>query len=159
MRLSCSPASRRQAPANLAVFLPRRHFTGGLILAGPSFSSRLASDVKLTNQYTGYHEVVCTDATVAALEARLADPTTASRPQVRISSTFFYHLSSDYTLSPSQFKRQVEKEDVVQKEVNRLEEGGERWEVERYEEGMKVGTLIQVRFLLSPLSPQNRVPV
>ncbi|GAA5911192.1 hypothetical protein JCM6882_006602 [Rhodosporidiobolus microsporus] len=100
------------------------HFTGGLILAG-------------------YHEVVCTEATVAALQSRLADPVTASRPQIRISSTFFYHLSSDYTLSPQTFYKQVAANEVVQKEAKRLEEAGETWDAGRYEEGMKVGTLVQ----------------
>jgi hypothetical protein len=109
-------------------------------------SSLLLRDEAHLFPFAGYHEVVCTAATVAALEARLSDPKTASRPQVRISSTFFYHLSSDYTLSPRTFRRQVKDEEVVQKEVKRLEERGERWEVEKYEEGMKVGTLIQVRF-------------
>ncbi|GAA5969739.1 hypothetical protein JCM11641_008023 [Rhodosporidiobolus odoratus] len=100
------------------------HFTGGLILAG-------------------YHEVVCTDATVAALSARLADPATSSRPQYRISSTFFYHLSSDYTLSPTTFHEATEQNGIVKREVARLETHGERWDVSKYEEGMKVGTLVQ----------------
>ncbi|BGP14733.1 hypothetical protein JCM10213_004327 [Rhodosporidiobolus nylandii] len=100
------------------------HLTGGLILAG-------------------YHEVVCTEATVAALAARLADAVSASRPQVRISSTFFYHLSSDYTLSPRDFVDRVKGNEVVQQEMGRLGAAGEKWKVEKYEEGMKVGTLVQ----------------
>lgn len=46
----------------------------------------------------GYHEVVVNEKTVQVIEdrkARLPD-----RPLVRISSTFFWHLSSDYDLSP-----------------------------------------------------------
>ncbi len=46
----------------------------------------------------GYHEVVVNDKTVQVIadrRARLPD-----RPLVRISSTFFWHLSSDYDLSP-----------------------------------------------------------
>jgi len=55
------------------------HITGGLIKAG-------------------YHEVVVNDATLATMANRsVAYP---DRPQIRISSTFFYHLSSDYDLSP-----------------------------------------------------------
>ncbi|GAA5828352.1 hypothetical protein JCM11251_006210 [Rhodosporidiobolus azoricus] len=100
------------------------HFTGGLILAG-------------------YHEVVCTEATVAVLQARLANPSTASRPQIRISSTFFYHLSSDYTLSPQQFYKQAAENKLVQEEVKRLQATGEKWDVDQYDEGMKVGTLVQ----------------
>ncbi|GAA6014237.1 hypothetical protein JCM10207_006142 [Rhodosporidiobolus poonsookiae] len=100
------------------------HFTGGLILAG-------------------YHEVVCTPATIATLQARLVEPATASRPQIRISSTFFHHLSSDYTLSPQTFKAQVGDSEVVKREVKRLEQAGGKWDVEQYEEGMKVGTLVQ----------------
>ncbi|KAF8527546.1 Clavaminate synthase-like protein [Hysterangium stoloniferum] len=55
------------------------HITGGLIKAG-------------------YHEVVVNDATLTTMASRnVAYP---DRPQIRISSTFFYHLSSDYDLAP-----------------------------------------------------------
>ncbi|GAA5975687.1 hypothetical protein JCM10908_005243 [Rhodotorula pacifica] len=100
------------------------HYTGGLILAG-------------------YHEVVCTPATVTALERRLADPSTALRPQIRISSTFFHHLSSDESLSPLSFAERVKASEVVQKEAKRLQERGERWDPTGYEEGLKVGELVQ----------------
>ncbi|AEO58567.1 hypothetical protein MYCTH_2315449 [Thermothelomyces thermophilus ATCC 42464] len=55
------------------------HLTGGLIKAG-------------------YHEVVVNERTLQVIEerrARLPD-----RPLIRISSTFFWHLSSDYDLVP-----------------------------------------------------------
>ncbi|KAK4149362.1 hypothetical protein C8A00DRAFT_18933 [Chaetomidium leptoderma] len=55
------------------------HLTGGLVKAG-------------------YHEVVVNDKTVHVIDdrrARLPD-----RPLVRISSTFFWHLSSDHDLAP-----------------------------------------------------------
>ncbi|GAA6013375.1 hypothetical protein JCM8202_003124 [Rhodotorula sphaerocarpa] len=100
------------------------HYTGGLILAG-------------------YHEVVCTSATLAALQSRLASPSTASRPQIRISSTFFHHLSSDEVLSPRAFADRVRGSDVVKREGERLKGRGQEWEVERYEEGMQVGTLVE----------------
>ncbi|GAA5861411.1 hypothetical protein JCM8547_006121 [Rhodosporidiobolus lusitaniae] len=100
------------------------HLTGGLILAG-------------------YHEVICTSATLAALQTRISDPATAHRPQIRISSTFFFHLSSDSSLSPQSFRNKVENVEVVKREVKRLEEKGEKWEVEQYQEGFKVGELIQ----------------
>lgn len=99
--------------------------------------------------FTGYHEVVCTSATVAALRARLADPTTADRPQIRISSTFFHHLSSDETLSPRKFAEQTSDSGVVQVQVQRLQDRGETWDLGVYEEGMKVGTLVQVRFKIA----------
>jgi isopenicillin N synthase-like dioxygenase len=55
------------------------HLTGGLIKAG-------------------FHEVVVSDATVDTIAKRkLSHP---DRPLIRISSTFFWHLSSDYDLSP-----------------------------------------------------------
>ncbi|KAI9060553.1 Clavaminate synthase-like protein [Trametes sanguinea] len=55
------------------------HLSGGLIKAG-------------------YHEVVVNDATLQAIERRkVEDP---DRPLIRISSTFFWHLSSDYDLAP-----------------------------------------------------------
>jgi len=55
------------------------HFTGGLIKAG-------------------YHEVVVNENTLATIEKRrLQNP---DRPLIRISSTFFWHLSSDFDLAP-----------------------------------------------------------
>ncbi|KAJ9119684.1 hypothetical protein QFC22_003394 [Naganishia vaughanmartiniae] len=44
----------------------------------------------------GYHEVVCTEGTLKAMEKFKAE--TPERPLWRISSTFFYHLSPDYEL-------------------------------------------------------------
>ncbi|THH33557.1 hypothetical protein EUX98_g678 [Antrodiella citrinella] len=55
------------------------HITGGLIKAG-------------------YHEVVVNDATLEMVENRKL--TVPERPLIRISSTFFYHLSSDFDLAP-----------------------------------------------------------
>ena len=55
------------------------HLSGGLIKAG-------------------YHEVVVNEKTLEAIERRkLSHP---DRPLIRISSTFFFHLSSDYDLAP-----------------------------------------------------------
>ncbi|KAL2148036.1 hypothetical protein VTI28DRAFT_92 [Corynascus sepedonium] len=55
------------------------HVTGGLVKAG-------------------YHEVVVNERTVQVIEDRRAR--LPHRPLVRISSTFFWHLSSDYDLVP-----------------------------------------------------------
>ncbi|KAF8633015.1 hypothetical protein AX15_001610 [Amanita polypyramis BW_CC] len=55
------------------------HLTGGLIKAG-------------------YHEVVVNERTLAAIENRKVQK--PDRPLIRISSTFFWHLSSDYNLAP-----------------------------------------------------------
>ncbi|KAI0080335.1 Clavaminate synthase-like protein [Panus rudis PR-1116 ss-1] len=55
------------------------HLSGGLIKAG-------------------YHEVVVNDATLEAVERRKRE--NPDRPLIRISSTFFWHLSSDYDLAP-----------------------------------------------------------
>lgn len=57
------------------------HLTGGLIKAG-------------------FHEVVVNDATLNVVERRKKE--FPDRPLVRISSTFFYHLSSDFDLSPNE---------------------------------------------------------
>ncbi|GHJ86658.1 hypothetical protein NliqN6_3060 [Naganishia liquefaciens] len=56
----------------------------------------------------GYHEVVCTEGTLKAMERIRSE--TPERPLIRISSTFFYHLSPDYQLEalPS-LKAQAEK--------------------------------------------------
>ncbi|KAK0198865.1 hypothetical protein F5146DRAFT_1131814 [Armillaria mellea] len=55
------------------------HISGGLIKAG-------------------YHEVVVNDRTLTVIEQRKREQ--PSRPLIRISSTFFWHLSSDYDLEP-----------------------------------------------------------
>ncbi|RDA88877.1 hypothetical protein CP532_5456 [Ophiocordyceps camponoti-leonardi (nom. inval.)] len=55
------------------------HMTGGLIKAG-------------------YHEVVVNDETVNAMERRRRE--FPDRPLIRISSTLFWHLNSDFDLSP-----------------------------------------------------------
>jgi isopenicillin N synthase-like dioxygenase len=55
------------------------HLTGGLIKAG-------------------FHEVVVNEATIDTIERRKAS--FPDRPLVRISSTFFWHLSSDFDLVP-----------------------------------------------------------
>ena len=55
------------------------HLTGGLVKAG-------------------FHEVVVNASTVETIERRKIE--LPERPLVRISSTFFWHLSSDYDLSP-----------------------------------------------------------
>ena len=97
------------------------HLTGGLILAG-------------------YHEVVCTERTLAALERRRADPATAERPQIRISSTLFHHLSSDYALKPSEFRRAVApRSEAVRAKVAECEAGAAGAE---YEDGKLVGDLV-----------------
>lgn len=55
------------------------HLSGGLVKAG-------------------FHEVVVNDATLEAIERRKHD--FPDRPLIRISSTFFWHLSSDFDLTP-----------------------------------------------------------
>jgi isopenicillin N synthase-like dioxygenase len=55
------------------------HITGGLIKAG-------------------YHEVVVNERTMETIERRRTE--FPDRPLIRISSTFFWHLSSDYDLQP-----------------------------------------------------------
>ncbi|QRW09117.1 2OG-Fe(II) oxygenase family protein [Ceratobasidium sp. AG-Ba] len=55
------------------------HLTGGLVKAG-------------------FHEVVVNEGTLGAMERTQAQHPT--RPLIRISSTFFWHLSSDYDLVP-----------------------------------------------------------
>ncbi|KAH9846853.1 Clavaminate synthase-like protein [Lenzites betulinus] len=55
------------------------HLSGGLIKAG-------------------FHEVVVNDATLQSIEKRKSEH--PDRPLIRISSTFFWHLSSDYDLAP-----------------------------------------------------------
>ncbi|WWC92628.1 uncharacterized protein L201_007587 [Kwoniella dendrophila CBS 6074] len=46
----------------------------------------------------GYHEVVCTQATLDTIDKRKQE--WPDRPLIRISSTFFWHLTPDFKLSP-----------------------------------------------------------
>ncbi|KAI1774446.1 Clavaminate synthase-like protein [Hypoxylon cercidicola] len=76
------PRPRRDQPGSYLLVQAGKqleHATGGLVKAG-------------------YHEVVVNDKTVSAVAARRRD--FPDRPLVRISSTFFWHLSSDYDLTP-----------------------------------------------------------
>ncbi|KAF9518504.1 hypothetical protein BS47DRAFT_1370999 [Hydnum rufescens UP504] len=57
------------------------HLTGGLICAG-------------------FHEVVVNDDTISVVTVTGCERSKVERPLIRISSTFFWHLSSDYELSP-----------------------------------------------------------
>jgi hypothetical protein len=86
-----------------------RHLLNGVVLAG-------------------YHEVVCTKETMDAMKLRSSSR--PDRPLIRISSTFFYHLSSDYELDPLAF-------------AERINLDYPREEHERKYEIMKVGTLVQ----------------
>lgn len=56
-----------------------RHLTGGLV-------------------YAGFHEVVISSATMKAIARSRAE--TPDRPLIRISSTFFYHLSANEEIEP-----------------------------------------------------------
>ncbi|KAH8898336.1 Clavaminate synthase-like protein [Thozetella sp. PMI_491] len=93
------------------------HITGGLIKAG-------------------FHEVVVNQATINTIEKRKeAFP---DRPLVRISSTFFWHLSSDYDLDP--IPTLVERAHQVRAEQFNL--GKDEGEEVQYR-AMKVGEQVQ----------------
>lgn len=70
------------------------------------------------------------------MKERLVDPRTCARPPIRISSTFFWHLSSDYELRPREFVDRMRAGGFDATVLNTLAAGD-------YEEGMKVGTLVQ----------------
>ncbi|KAK2735548.1 isopenicillin n synthase and related dioxygenase [Colletotrichum kahawae] len=93
------------------------HFTGGLIKAG-------------------YHEVVVNEKTLAVIERRKRE--LPDRPLVRISSTCFWHLSSDVELSP--IPQLAEQAKQVRAEQFNL--GRDEGEEVRYEQ-MKVGEQVQ----------------
>lgn len=93
------------------------HLSGGLVKAG-------------------FHEVVVSDATLATLATRRA--TFPDRPSVRISSTFFWTLSSDFDLVP--IPALAERARVVREEQLRL--GRDEGEVRTYP-AMKVGEQVQ----------------
>jgi isopenicillin N synthase-like dioxygenase len=93
------------------------HITGGLIKAG-------------------FHEVVVNEATLGVIEKRKRE--FPDRPLVRISSTFFWHLSSDYDLVP--IESCVEKARELRAEQFNL--GRDEGEEVVYE-AMKVGEQVQ----------------
>jgi isopenicillin N synthase-like dioxygenase len=93
------------------------HITGGLIKAG-------------------FHEVVVNEATLGVIEKRKRE--FPDRPLVRISSTFFWHLSSDYDLVP--IESCVEKARELRAEQFNL--GRDEGEEVVYEV-MKVGEQVQ----------------
>ncbi|KAJ8523302.1 hypothetical protein ONZ45_g193 [Pleurotus djamor] len=64
-----------------------------LVQAGKQFEHLTGGLVK-----AGFHEVVVNEATLRVIEER--KKTHPTRPLIRISSTFFWHLSSDYDLAP-----------------------------------------------------------
>jgi isopenicillin N synthase-like dioxygenase len=109
------------------------HITGGLIKAG-------------------FHEVVVNDKTVQVIEdrkARLPD-----RPLVRISSTFFWHLSSDHDLEPLPALAEQARSLRAQ-QFNLGKDEGE----EKQYPPMKVGELVQEYVFLSRLENQTDIDV
>ncbi|KAF5385232.1 hypothetical protein D9615_001288 [Tricholomella constricta] len=93
------------------------HLTGGLIKAG-------------------FHEVVVNEKTLSVIEARKVQ--FPDRPLIRISSTFFWHLNSDFDLAP--IPELVARAQVMKDEQVRLGKDGE--EAIAYEP-MKVGHHVQ----------------
>ncbi|RYP51170.1 hypothetical protein DL768_003438 [Monosporascus sp. mg162] len=79
------------------------HLTGGLIKAGCTYITHAPLDFPdaLSNNYPligADHEVVVNQQTLDVIERRKR--ALPDRPLVRISSTFFWHLSSDFDLAP-----------------------------------------------------------
>jgi isopenicillin N synthase-like dioxygenase len=85
----------RNAGRRVAVRFPPRADTGAVLLvqAGKQLEHASGGLVR-----AGFHEVVVNGATRAAMAARVRDA--PERPLIRISSTFFWHLSSDHDLAP-----------------------------------------------------------
>ncbi len=104
------------------------HITGGLIKAG-------------------YHEVVVNQQTMDVIDIRKVQ--FPNRPLIRISSTFFWHISSDYDLIP--IPALVEQARKVRLEQFNL--GNDEGEEVEYLP-MKVGDQVQrqVKILLSSLN-------
>jgi isopenicillin N synthase-like dioxygenase len=81
----------RNTGARLAVKIPPGNHL--LVQAGKQLEYLTGGLVK-----AGFHEVVVNDQTIAAIERRRRD--LPDRPLVRISSTMFWHLNSDFDLAP-----------------------------------------------------------
>ena len=72
------------------------HITGGLIKAG--FHEVVVNDKTLAVSDSDANIFLCTHLLDQAIERRKVEY--PDRPLIRISSTFFWHLSSDYDLVP-----------------------------------------------------------
>ncbi|TPX09094.1 uncharacterized protein E0L32_001643 [Thyridium curvatum] len=81
----------RNTGKRIAVVIPEGNYL--LVQAGKQMEHLTGGLVK-----AGYHEVVVTQRTLDVMARRAARQ--PDRPQIRISSTFFWHLSSDYDLRP-----------------------------------------------------------
>lgn len=98
------------------------HLTGGLVKAG-------------------YHEVIVNEKTVETIERR--GKQFSDRPLIRISSTFFWHLSSDFDLNP--IPELTKRAKVLR--LNQLNSGEDEGEEFVYP-AMKVGQQVQKSVLL-----------
>ncbi|KAF8831214.1 hypothetical protein HHX47_DHR1000283 [Lentinula edodes] len=81
----------RNTGKRMSVKIPPGKFM--LVQAGKQFEYLTGGYVR-----AGYHEVVVNDQTIETINRRKVDY--PDRPLIRISSTFFWHLSSDFTLEP-----------------------------------------------------------
>lgn len=81
----------RNTGRRIAVKIPPGNYL--LVQAGKQFEHLTGGLVK-----AGYHEVVVNDKTVQTIQRRRQQ--FPDRPLIRISSTFFWHLSSDFDLEP-----------------------------------------------------------
>ncbi|KAM0788205.1 hypothetical protein ACM66B_001364 [Microbotryomycetes sp. NB124-2] len=135
----------RNTGKKIAVKVPPGHL---LVQAGMQLEHLTAGLVR-----AGYHEVVCTKQTLDAIERRKSNPETKDRPSIRISSTFFWHFSSDYVLKPRSFVASVQGSRVVREEQERILKDLESSTGsvkpatavprDEYEEDFKVGELVQ----------------
>ncbi|KAG8959006.1 hypothetical protein FRC03_008550 [Tulasnella sp. 419] len=115
----------RNTGKRIAVKVPPGRYL--LVQAGKQLEHLSGGYVK-----AGFHEVVVNEATLEVLERVKAQNT---RPPIRISSTFFWHLSSDFDLEPIlQLAKRAEE--------LRNKTGEDTDEIPVYE-NMKVGTQVQ----------------
>ncbi|KAM0282925.1 hypothetical protein ACHAQH_002736 [Verticillium albo-atrum] len=81
----------RNTGKKMAVKIPKGSYL--LVQAGKQLEYMTGGLVK-----AGFHEVVINEATIGAMKRRTEEH--PDRPLIRISSTMFYHLSSDHDLAP-----------------------------------------------------------
>lgn len=81
----------RNTGDRLAVKIPQGNYL--LVQAGKQLEYATGGLIK-----AGYHEVVVNDKTIETIERRKTE--FSDRPLVRISSTLFWHLNSDFDLAP-----------------------------------------------------------
>ena len=119
----------RNTGSRIPVKIPKGNYL--LVQAGKQIEYITGGLIK-----AGYHEVVVNEKTLATIDQRKKD--FPDRPLIRISSTLFWHLNSDFDLVPVETLREQARDIMRQQKIVGRDEGKE----EDYPE-IKVGKQVE----------------